>query len=103
MGNLWPAVIGLLIGLPSALLGYLAYRRGTRSDKAAAQATISVAQSGSITQVIDGLNSLVGALQNDNAALRVAHESLREALDRSELRVTQLSETLAKLRAEVSQ
>jgi len=92
MQHLWPVVIGLLIGLPSAVLGYLAYRRGTRSDKAAAQATISIAQSGSVSQIIDGLNKLVDALQDDNAALRAAQE-------RCELRVNQLAETLALLRA----
>jgi len=109
MQHLWPVVIGLLIGLPSAALGYLAYRRGTRSDKAAAQATISVAQSGSITQVIDGLNKLVLALQDDNAALRTtyaalraAHDELKEKLDQSEMRVSELAKMVAQLQVDLT-
>lgn len=65
-----PAVIGLLVGLPSSLLGYLIYRRSRELDEAAEQAGIATAQRESIGQVVDGLNRIITALQEDNAFLR---------------------------------
>jgi len=95
MGNLWPAVVGLLVALPSAAIAYLAYRRGMRADAVAATATVATVQSGSVAQVIDGLNALVAALQTDNRTLRKTIERLearvilmQDAIDRLEKRVT---------------
>jgi len=58
-----PAVIGLMIGVPSALLGYFGYRRSKRADTAAEK-------TGTITQVYTGLDRIIAALQADNADLR---------------------------------
>lgn len=65
-----PIVIGLIIGLPSAFLGFLGYRRSVRVDQDAATALIIANRSEEVAQIIDGLNKLVENLQEDNAAQR---------------------------------
>lgn len=69
----------LLVALVAAAFGavpaYLAYKRGSKKDAVAAQAGIATAAQGTISQVIDGLNTLIENLQSDNAVLR---DSLRK-------------------------
>jgi hypothetical protein len=65
-----PAVIGVLVGLPSLALGLLVYQRSRDVDEVAEQAGIATAQRESIGQVVDGLNRIIGNLQIDNEFLR---------------------------------
>jgi hypothetical protein len=74
-------VLALVAAFPSLLLGYLAYKRAQKVDAIAEQAGIATVESGTIGQVIDGLNRLIANLQTDNEVLRNALaycEKLRE-------------------------
>lgn len=70
-----PAVAGLIIGIPASILGWLGYRRAVRIDKSTENAAIIAAQTGSIGQVITGLNQIIDNLQDDN---KVWRESFKE-------------------------
>lgn len=63
-------VLALLGALPTLAVAWFAYRRAVRSDTVVAQAGISTFQSGTIQQVIDGLNSVIENLRQDNNELR---------------------------------
>lgn len=65
-----PAVIGLVIGIPSFILGVLGYKRAVRVDKSIENAAVIAAQTGSVSQVIAGLNNLIENLQEDNKVWR---------------------------------
>lgn len=68
-----PILVGLVVGIPSFLLGYLGYRRTNKADKATAQNT-------AVEQIIDGLNALVDNLQGDNKVLRDSVKELKSNL-----------------------
>lgn len=70
-----PAVVGLIIGIPTFILGWLGYRRAIKVDKSAENAAVIAAQTGSVGQVIAGLNQLIENLQDDN---KVWRESFKE-------------------------
>lgn len=76
-----PAVVGLLVAIPSAALGYLGYRRSRQNDLVAERAGIATTQSASIGQVVAGMDSLVANLQEDNRALREHVKELNVKLD----------------------
>lgn len=65
-----PAIIGLIVAIPSFLLGLLAYKRSVHVDEVTEQSGIVTSQSGAVQQVIDGLNKIVANLQEDNKLLR---------------------------------
>lgn len=65
-----PVIVALVVTIFPLALGYLGYRQSQKVDAIAAQAGIATVESGTISQVIDGLNKLVGNLQQDNAVLR---------------------------------
>lgn len=65
-----PAVVGLILAIPSAVLGYLGYRRSRAIDEATEEAVTATGHVVSIQQVIDGLNGVIAALQADNKVLR---------------------------------
>lgn len=70
-----PAIIGLVIGVPSFIIGILGYRRATKIDKATENAAVIAAQTGSVGQVIAGLNDIIDNLQDDN---KIWRESFKE-------------------------
>jgi hypothetical protein len=72
-----PIVIGIAVTVPSVVLGYLGYRRARQIDKVAAQAGIATSQNASIGQVVDGLNTIIANLQEDNRVLRQAIADLQ--------------------------
>lgn len=94
-----PAVVGLIVAIPSATLGYLGYRRSRHIDAVAEQAGVQSSQSASIGQVVDGLNALVGNLQEDNRALREHVKELNVKLDRIIQDCRDLKEQVALLSA----
>lgn len=65
-----PAVIGLIIGIPSFILGWLGYKRAVKVDKSVENASVIAAQTGSVAQIITGLNSVIDNLQEDNKIWR---------------------------------
>lgn len=65
-----PAVVGLIIGIPTFILGWLGYRRAVRVDKSTENAAVVAVQTGSVGQVISGLNDLIESLQEDNKIWR---------------------------------
>lgn len=91
-----PVFIGVLVGLPSAMLGYLGYRQARKNDAVAAQAGIATAESGTISQVIEGQNKLVANLQTDNAVLRTT-------LDAVNTRLTQVLTYCEELKVQVAE
>lgn len=63
-------ITALLIGLPSFLLGYLAYRRARKVDAVAAQSGVMTESRAGTAQIIEGLNLLIDQLQDDNKTFR---------------------------------
>jgi len=80
-------MVGLALAIPSVLLGYLAYRRGVRSDRVVEQAGIATASTTSIGQVMDGLNAIISSLQGDNEVLRKGQAELRATIEEVEARL----------------
>lgn len=76
-----PAVVGLIIAIPGAILGYLGYRRSLKVDEAAKQAGIATSQGISVGQAVDGLNKVIAALQEDNKVLRDDVKDLRAGVE----------------------
>lgn len=77
-----PAVIGILIGLPSVALGFLVYRNSKKADQAATAA-------GTVGAMYEGFDKIIANLQSDNADLRarlgkidVLEAEVRECLNR---------------------
>lgn len=79
-GELWtnPILVGLLVGIPTSVFGWLAYRRAEALDEAAAEAAALAARGDAVQRVIDGLDLIIRNLRVDNkderdkvAALRV--------------------------------
>lgn len=66
----YPSMVAIIVAIPSAVLGFLAWRRSAQVDKITAQSGAASAQIGAVNQVIDGLNRLVDNLQEDNKTLR---------------------------------
>lgn len=88
-----PAVIGLLVAIPSSALGYLGYRRSRQNDLVAEQAGIATTQNTSIGQVIAGLDGLVANLQEDNKALREAwRENVKELNSKIDVLVAEVQD-----------
>lgn len=75
-----PAVIGLIVGLPTSVYGYLAYRRAEKLDKDAAKVAIIAIQGEGVQRVIDGLDRMVANLQADNKDARESSEDLSRRL-----------------------
>lgn len=75
------AIYGLLIGLPSFLLGYLAYRRARKVDAVAAQSGVITETRAGTAQIIEALNLLVDQLQDDNRTFREDIKYLTLRLD----------------------
>lgn len=89
-----PAVIGVIIGIPATAIAVLGYRRSVRTDAIAAQSDVAENKREGVEQVIEGLNKLLGNVQNDNEALRVTSRELN-----AEVRV--LNKEVRELNAEV--
>lgn len=66
-----PVVVGILVGVPSAVLGFLGYQRSKTADK-------NAHEQGAVGQIIAGLNSLVTQLSADNAELRTRIEAMEQ-------------------------
>jgi regulator of replication initiation timing len=98
-----PAVIGLVVAIPSFILGYLGYRRSVKVDKTTDQSRVASSQVGAVGQVIDGLNQLIDNLQEDNKLLRLSVRELRDKLDRITEDHLTLIKDVAELRAELIQ
>lgn len=75
------AVFALVIGLPSFLLGYLAYRRARKVDAVAAQSGVVTETRAGTAQIIEGLNQLINNLQDDNRVIREDLKYLTLRLD----------------------
>lgn len=65
-----PAIIGLVVAIPSFVLGYLAYRQSKKVDRATEQSGVADDQLNAVGQVLSGLNQLIDNLQDDNKELR---------------------------------
>lgn len=78
-----PIVVGLAIGFPASVLGYLAYRRTIKLDRAAAASAVATTQSDAVKQVIEGLNTINENLQEDNEVLRQNLKELGKLLETS--------------------
>lgn len=88
-----PAVVGLLVAIPSASLGYLGYRRSRQNDLVAEQAGIATTQNTSIGQVIAGLDGLVANLQEENGRMRTAwREDVQELKAKIDLLVAEVQD-----------
>lgn len=87
MNNLL-VIIGPVLALVSSLaVGILVYRRGMKSDEIAKQAGIATDKTASIGQVVDGLNSVIAALQNDNQIVREELKRVKESVAAIQARI----------------
>lgn len=68
----------LVIGLPSFLLGFLAYRRARKVDAVAAQSGVITETRAGTAQIIEGLNLLIDQLQDDNKTHRDDMRAVRD-------------------------
>lgn len=68
-----PIIVGVVVGLPTSLWGFLAYRRAEKLDEEAARVAVIATEGVAVQRVIDGLDRMVTNLQTDN---REARESL---------------------------
>lgn len=75
------AAVGIAIGLPSAALGYLAYRRSRKVDALSAQSGVAVENREGLALIIAGLNSHIDNLQDDNKSFRDDIRFLTSRLD----------------------
>lgn len=73
-----PAVVGLILAIPGAILGYLGYRRSLEVDDATEQAGLVSGQTTTIALAVDSLNKVIAVLQEDNKILRGDIIALRE-------------------------
>lgn len=91
------AIYGLLIGLPSFLLGYLAYRRARKVDAVAAQSGVITESRAGTAQIIEGLNLLIDQLQDDNKTFRDDIKYLTLRLDAISKERDELRQQLTRL------
>jgi len=94
--------IAIIAAFASAVPAYLAYKRSKKTDAIAAQASIATVEQGTISQVIEGLNTLVTNLQNDNAVLRQTIQDLNAKVEEIIQRCEGLKAQLAELKSYVS-
>lgn len=83
MSSFWsnPAVVGLILAIPSSIFAYLAYRRSHRVDEVAKQAGQATEHGMSIDRVIAGMNTVIVNVQKDNEDLRKDVDRLEQRLD----------------------
>lgn len=98
-----PAVIGLIVAIPSFILGYLAYRRSIKVDRFTEQTGFAASQTGALAQVINGLNQLIDNLQEDNQVLRDNLRDIRKRLDEITLERLAFIKEIDNLRFELQQ
>lgn len=90
----------ILIGLPATVLGFLAYRRSRKVDAVAEQSGIANETRAGTAQIIEGLNSLVDALQEDNKTFRDEGRAFRDEVRNLTLRVNEVVAERDELRRE---
>lgn len=90
--TLWesPAVVGLIVGAPMAILGFLGWWRSRGMDAAAKEAAEETYHAGRVTQVVEGLESVIKGLQDDNRALRDYQGRLDRRIERLEQQIREL-------------
>lgn len=93
---LWenPAVVGLIVGAPMAILGALGWWRSRGMDAAAKQTATETLHAGRVAEVIAGLQSIINNLKDDN-------EELRDNLKDCDLRIEALRKRIDALYAEI--
>lgn len=69
------SLVTLLSVILTFVLGYFGYKRSKAADKVAEKA-------GAVEQIVNGLNSLIDQLQEDNHVLRENVKDLRDALQK---------------------
>jgi hypothetical protein len=72
-----PLLVGLVVGAPATILGYLGYRRSVRLDGVAVASAGIVQRSAEVQQIIDGLSATANLLRADNEALRAENARLK--------------------------
>lgn len=97
-----PIVVGLLVGIPTTLLGILAFRRTQRLDKVAAQAAEAQASSAQVQTLVSGLNAMIDRLQDDNKILRTNVEVLTQQYDVLKRSCSDLEKLVAELSVQVN-
>lgn len=92
MLTIWesPAVVGLIVGAPMAILGFLGWWRSRGMDATAAEAAEAQYHAGRVTQVVEGLESVIKGLQDDNKALRDYQGRLEQRVERLEREIREI-------------
>jgi hypothetical protein len=90
-----PALVGIIIALPSLLLGYLGYRSSLKKDEAAKEVGVASAASDTIEQVIGGQKGLIDALQTE------VHR-LNAKVAAQDIKLTEINEKCSDLKEQVA-
>jgi len=85
-----PAVVGLIVGAPMAILGFLGWWRSRGMDAAATKVATESFQAGRVKEVVEGLQAVIEALQEDNKYLRNTQDRLRERIEKLEGRIREI-------------
>lgn len=96
-----PAVISLIVGLPTSAGVYFAYRIARQKDKADEQSSNDAHDVLVTAQVIDGMNKIAMNLQEDNRNLRLLVTNLQENLARIETQYRELTESCGRIEREL--
>lgn len=69
-------IIGVVSTISGILIAWLGLRRSSMVDKATERSAIIAAQTGSVGQVIEGLNQIIDNLQDDNKIWRESFKDI---------------------------
>lgn len=104
-----PAVVGLILAIPTVALAYIGYRRSIPRDKAAAQVGVDAGHIGLITalqadnqDLRDELRALRGEHAAEVRALRKDYADLREGLGLVQARLEVVEAENARLERELA-
>jgi uncharacterized coiled-coil protein SlyX len=97
MSTMQQVLYALVAGVPALILGILAYRRSKRVDAVAAQSGVATEGRAGQAQVIEGLNSIIDSLQEDNKMWREDIRYLTNRLDLSDKQREELRNDLVRM------
>lgn len=85
-----PAVVGLIVGAPMAILAYLGWWRTRGLDETAKQVALEAKRTSHNTQVIEEFESIIKAMQGELRRLYQLVEALRKENEKLEGRIAEL-------------
>lgn len=88
--NWGEVLIASIVGLPSITIAVLAYRRSRKVDAVSEKLGITANGRAGTAQIIEGLNSLIDQLQEENGRLRIEATNRATRLESMTLEIARL-------------